>query len=140
NLAYMSIRVLRPEVAYIRMRILTGIGVAGTRFERAELRALHPSGNPDVGIVRAQQNANVPLFQSGATPPAQSLLPIGTMIATDTGILTVTQRKDYRLAVLRAGGSGTISVTETVSGVAAGDMVAIEKTGGGTYFTTVASV
>lgn len=139
NRSSWAVRVIRPEVAFIRIRVrLGGVG-AGHWFEYVELTALQPGGSYGDGIAAATQNARAPLAQAGATPPPESLLPVGSTVSTDTGLLLVTHSADTTLTPGRAAGSTFITV-DSLTGITTGDHIAIELQNGQTHFTTVSSV
>jgi hypothetical protein len=77
-----------------------------------------------------------PLYQTGTTPPTQSLLHKGDSIGTDTGRLLVTHRVDTTLSVAAAASATTITVA-SATGISSGDMIAVLLDDDTTHFTTV---
>lgn len=130
------VAILGADVKFLRLTLDGGSTAANAPFTYVEFDALvqMPSGS---GLVdRIQRQTRRPLYQTGTTPPTQSLLQKGDSIGTDTGRLLVTQRVDTTLTVAAVATNTTITVA-SATGINTGDNIAVLLDDDTTHFTTV---
>jgi hypothetical protein len=131
-----TISIYNPAVHTIRLRVLVGSS-ANPVFRYLEILAFGRLDKGTAAVDRIHRMIRRPLFRA-AGAPTQGVLHRGDLLGTDSGVLTVTQRIDTRLAAGASSGATTVTA-ETSGFISSGDLIGVELSDGLTHWTTVVS-